>query len=79
MSNVAIYRFSTSKEFHIGSIVRVSNLLVNLIVLFALSAVGKASARNSLNAPIPPNVDVSQRAGNESEEAIAVNPANPNE
>ncbi len=60
------------------SIVRVSNFIVTLIVLLALAAVGKASARNSLNAPIPPNVDVSQRAGNESEEAIAVNPTNPN-
>ena len=59
------------------SIVRISNFIVTLIVLLALSAVGKASARNSLNAPIPPNVDVSQRAGNESEEAIAVNPTNP--
>jgi len=75
---VAIYRFSTSKEFHMRSIVRVSNFIVTLIVLIALSAVGKASARNSLNAPIPPNVDVSQRVGNESEEAIAVNPTNPN-
>src|SRR5262249_50651605 len=27
---------------------------------------------------VPPNVDVSQRMGNESEEAIAVNPTNPN-
>ena len=61
------------------SIVRVSNFIVTLIVLLALSAVGKASARNSLNVPIPPNVDVSQRVGNESEEAIAVNPTNPNE
>ncbi len=60
------------------SIVRVSNLIITLIVLIALSAVGKVSARNSLNAPPPPNVDVSQRAGNESEEAIAVNPTNPN-
>ncbi|HLO15651.1 MAG TPA: sialidase family protein [Anaerolineales bacterium] len=60
------------------SIVRVSNLIVTLIVLIALSAVGKASARNSLNAPIAPNIDVSQRPGNESEEAIAVNPTNPN-
>jgi hypothetical protein len=60
------------------SIVRVSNFIVTLIVLLALAAVGKASARNGLNTPIPPNVDVSQRAGNESEEAIAVNPTNPN-
>ena len=60
------------------SIVRVSNFIVTLIVLLALSAVGQVSARNSLNAPIPPNIDVSQRTGNESEEAIAVNPTNPN-
>lgn len=60
------------------SIVRVPHLIVGLMVLLALSAVGKASARSSLNIPIPTNVDVSQRAGNESEEAIAVNPTNPN-
>src|SRR6266536_5205918 len=77
-NNVAIYRFSTTKESYMRSIVRVSNLIITLIVLLALAAVGKASARNSLNAPPPPNVDVSQRAGNESEEAIAVNPTNPN-
>jgi hypothetical protein len=77
-NNAAIYRFSKPKEFHMRSIVRVSNFIVTLIVLFALSAVGKVNARNSLNAPIPPNIDVSQRAGNESEEAIAVNPTNPN-
>ena len=59
-------------------IVRVSNFVVTLIVLLALTAVGQASAMNSLNAPIPPNIDVSQRAGNESEEASAVNPTNPN-
>src|SRR5512132_1498623 len=76
-NNATIYRFSTSKEFHMRSIVRVSNFVVTLIVLFALSAVGQASARNNLDAPIPPNVDVSQRVGNESEEAIAVNPTNP--
>ena len=28
-------------------------------------------------APVPPNVDVSQRAHNESEETIAVNPTDP--
>src|SRR6266545_2180966 len=77
-NNAPIYRFSTTKEFNMRSIVRVSNLLVTLIVLFALSAAGKVSATNNLNAPIPPNVDVSQRPGNESEEAIAVNPTNPN-
>ena len=59
------------------SIVRVSNLIVTLILLLSLSAVGTVSARTNLNAPPPPNVDVSQRAGNESEEAIAVNPTNP--
>src|ERR1041384_5766525 len=56
------------------SIVRVSRFLMTVIVLLALSSPGIASAQ----APIPPNVDVSQRVGNESEEAIAVNPTNPN-
>src|ERR1041384_2022079 len=56
------------------SIVRVSRFLMTAIVLLALSAPGIASAQ----APIPQNVDVSQRVGNESEEAIAVNPTNPN-
>ncbi len=45
-------------------------LVVSLIAALAASAV---SAKSS----IPPNVNVSQRAGNESEEAIAVNPTNP--
>ena len=60
------------------SIVRASHVMVTLMVLLALSAVGKASASNTLNTPIPPNVDISQRHLNESEEAIAVNPTNPN-
>lgn len=59
------------------SIVRVSHLVVPLIVIFALSAVGKANA-SSLKMSIPPNIDVSQRHLNESEETIAVNPTNPN-
>src|SRR5689334_188907 len=46
-------------------------LIVSLITALAVSAV---SAKSS----IPPNVNVSQRVGNESEEAIAVNPTNPN-
>lgn len=60
------------------SIVRVPSLIVSLIVLFALSAVGKASATSNLYGPTPPNIDISQRHLNESEEAIAVNPTNPN-
>src|SRR6266699_5790357 len=36
-----------------------------------------ASRQLRLN-PIPTNVDVSQRLGNESEETVAVNPTNPN-
>src|SRR5262249_26149933 len=43
----------------------------------ALSALG-GGAVSAHAANVPPNVDVSQRAGNESEEAIAVNPTNPN-
>ena len=56
------------------SIVHVSRFLMTVIVFLALSSPGIASAQ----APTPQNVDVSQRAGNESEEAIAVNPTNPN-
>src|SRR5436190_7110211 len=48
-----------------------ASLLTMIAVLAALPG-GAAAA-----AP-PQNVDVSQRAGNESEEAIAVNPTNPN-
>ena len=60
------------------SIVRVLNFTVTLLVLFALSAAGTVSASNNLKVSIPKNIDLSQRAGNESEEAIAVNPTNPN-
>jgi hypothetical protein len=37
-----------------------------------------AAAPDAVTAATPKNVDVSQRLGNESEEAIAVNPTNPN-
>ncbi len=40
-----------------------------MLALVAIPAGGGAT---------PTNVDVSQRVGNESEEAIAVNPTNPN-
>lgn len=52
-----------------------SRTLVILLVvaMMASLSVSVASAQTS----IPPNVNVSQRAGNESEEAIAVNPTNP--
>jgi hypothetical protein len=51
------------------------------IVLFTrrigfIAALALLSARATLAAPL--NIDVSQRQGNESEEAIAVNPTNPN-
>ena len=46
-----------------------------LSVLVLASAGGSAVAAAQL---VPANVDISQRAGNESEEAIAVNPTNPN-
>src|ERR1041384_6596566 len=52
-----------------------SRTLVILLVvaMMASLSVSVASAQTST----PPNVNVSQRAGNESEEAIAVNPTNP--
>jgi hypothetical protein len=46
-------------------------------VLLALAAGGGALASPAGIAAIPTNVDVSQRVGNESEEAIAVNPTDP--
>lgn len=50
-----------------------------LIVIALLAALpGGAVSARSLLAPTPTNVDISQRTGNESEEAIAVNPTNPN-
>lgn len=59
------------------SIVRVSSFVVSVILLLTLTTAGIASAKNE-NVSVSTNVDVSQRAGNESEEAIAVNPTNPN-
>jgi len=53
----------------------VTNLIAIAALLVALPG-GTAIAR-SMADPTPPNVDVSQRLGNESEEAIAVNPTNP--
>ncbi len=49
-----------------------SSILSITALLISLSAV-PASAKSA----IPPNIDVSVRPGNESEEAIAVNPTNP--
>ncbi len=51
---------------------RVVSLIAVVAALVGLSS-GAASAKSST----PQNVDVSQRPGNESEEAIAVNPTNP--
>ncbi|HXJ65383.1 MAG TPA: sialidase family protein [Actinomycetota bacterium] len=53
-------------------------LLVSLVVLIAsVTAVWAAAAPRAPLSPLA-NVDVSQRVGNESEEAVAVNPTNPN-
>jgi hypothetical protein len=46
--------------------------------VLALSLVALAAVPAAAPAATPTNVDVSQRLGNESEEAIAVNPTNPN-
>ena len=50
---------------------------ITSLVLCVLAAVPAYRAAAAPLQPPPPNVDVSQRAGNESEEAIAVNPTNP--
>src|SRR6266516_3191704 len=44
-------------------------------VAFGSPALARTGVKTS---PTPPNVDISQRQLNESEEAIAVNPTNPN-
>ena len=54
-----------------------------IAILFALTAALAAQPAGAASAQFAPsrapsNVDVSQRVGNESEEAIAVNPTNPN-
>ncbi len=47
-------------------------IFLSVVVALVIFSVGVASAKTG-----PVNVDVSQRVGNESEEAIAVNPTNP--
>src|SRR5947199_8712411 len=53
-------------------------LLVALAVGVGLALSGGAMSAGAVTAATPTNVDVSQRHLNESEEAIAVNPTNPN-
>ncbi len=60
------------------------SLVVRLacISTFAIATIGSggaaAAASKSASPFVPSNLDVSQRPGNQSEEAIAVNPTNPN-
>ena len=55
------------------STLRVTSVIA-IVAMLVVFLGGAASAKNST----PQNVDVSKRSGNESEEAIAVNPTNPN-
>src|SRR5712692_4760599 len=48
------------------------------IALLGVSSAGSAASTRAPSAGTPGNVDVSQRLGNESEEAVAVNPTDPN-
>lgn len=56
------------------SIKSVTVRVVSTAAAVALLTVGVASAKGTT----PQNINVSQRAGNESEEAVAINPTNPN-
>src|SRR5438552_13767089 len=47
-------------------------------VIFVAAALVLPGGPAAATVRVPANVDVSQRVGNESEEAIAVNPTNPN-
>src|SRR5512135_3787023 len=51
--------------------------LVTSIIAIATMLIARPGGVATAKSSTPPNVDVSQRAGNESEEAIAVNPTNP--
>src|SRR5947207_10535287 len=53
-------------------------VLASLLTMVAVLVALPGGAATAAPAQTPQNVDVSQRAGNESEEAIAVNPTNPN-
>ena len=46
--------------------------------LFFVTPLIAGAAQSFRRDPVPTNVDVSQRSGNESEETVAVNPTNPN-
>ena len=57
---------------------RRSLVITSLIAIATIPMVAFSGNTASAKSSIPQNVDVSQRLGNESEEAIAVNPTNPN-
>jgi hypothetical protein len=56
---------------------RQAQMIASLIAIVVMAMVGFSGSAASAKSSIPQNVDVSQRLGNESEEAIAVNPTNP--
>ncbi len=53
-------------------------VIASLIAIATMAMVAFSRSAASAKSSIPQNVNVSQRLGNESEEAIAVNPTNPN-
>jgi hypothetical protein len=58
--------------------IRVAGAAVIVLAWAALAVAGGGAAKLSRAVSVPANVDVSQRHLNESEEAVAVNPTNPN-
>src|SRR5260370_42214686 len=54
-----------------------SLLLVTVVLFTSTGGIARASRLSPLT-PKSTNIDISQRQGNESEEAVAVNPTNPN-
>ena len=52
-------------------------LITSLIAALLVARPGASASARFPTGSTPPNVDVSRRSGNESEEAIAVNPTNP--
>src|SRR5947199_3056180 len=69
-------RPSKEREEYMRHTFLITSLVAIVAALLALQ--GAAASASSATVQTPANVDVSQRHLNESEEAIAVNPTNPN-
>src|SRR5260370_6197367 len=68
---------STAKTYMNEQIRPILVALIIVTTVVATSTGAAGASRRLRPEPVPTNVDVSQRLGNESEETVAVNPTNP--